>query len=127
LTAHWEKSMATAAAEIDVLDAALEWSHDELGLTYDELGHILEVSDRTLRRWRSGSAQPRKGARARIEDLNELRHLLEAAFPDSSARRAWVQSRSGMLRGRTPISLLRAGKVMRVCEALAAFEDGAFA
>lgn len=33
----------------------------------------------------------------------ELQKLLEAAFPDPDARRHWLQSHSGQLRGRTPI------------------------
>lgn len=118
--------MATAELEVRAVDDTLRWAHDELGLTYDQIGAVLKVSERTLRRWRSRDHGPGPRQKARLEDLHELRHVLDEVFPEQDVRREWLFSRSPMLRGRTPISLLRAGQVSRVVEALATLESGAF-
>lgn len=119
--------MATAAVEVRSLEDALTWAHDEIGLTYDQIGSVLEVSERTLRRWRSHDHAPRARQRELIEDLRELRHVLADVFPDPALRQQWLHSPEPMLRGRTPISSLRAGRVARVVEVLATLESGAFA
>lgn len=118
--------MATADIEARMLDDTLAWAHDGLRLTYDEIGGILDVSDRTLRRWREHRHLPRARQRERIEDMRELRHLLQQAFPRPEHRDEWLHSPSAVLRGRTPISLLRSGKIARVVDALATLESGAF-
>jgi uncharacterized protein (DUF2384 family) len=118
--------MATAEAEIRAIDETLSWAHDEVGLTYDQIGGILAVSERTLRRWRQEQHAPRPRQKERIEDLRELKHVLRAVFPELPAREQWLHSPSGLLRGRTPISLLRRGQVSRVASALATLESGAF-
>ena len=118
--------MATAAVEIRNLEDALAWAHDEVGLTYDQIGTALQVSERTLRRWRSHDHAPRARQRELIEDLRELRHVLGDVFADPGLRQQWLHSPEPMLRGRTPISFLRAGRVARVVEVLASLESGAF-
>jgi uncharacterized protein (DUF2384 family) len=118
--------MATAEIEIQAIDETLNWAHDEMGLTYEQLGGILAVSERTLRRWRHEQQVPRPRQKERIEDLRELKHVLREVFPESEAREQWLHSPSGLLRGRSPISLLRRGQVSRVASALATLESGAF-
>jgi putative toxin-antitoxin system antitoxin component (TIGR02293 family) len=118
--------MATAERELSAIEDTLAWLHDDLGLTYDQIGSFLNVSDRTLRRWRNHAHLPRERQKERIEDLNELRHVLHDVFPDSESREEWLHSPSSLLRGRTPISLLRKGQVSRVVDALATLASGAF-
>jgi uncharacterized protein (DUF2384 family) len=118
--------MSTAAIEIRAIDETLSWAHDEMGLTYDQIGGILAVSERTLRRWRHEQQVPRPRQKERIEDLRELRHVLMEVFPEESVRNQWLHSPSGLLRGRSPISLLRRKQVSRVASALATLESGAF-
>jgi uncharacterized protein (DUF2384 family) len=118
--------MATAEIELEAIDETLNWAHDEVGLTFDQIGGLLDVSERTLRRWRHDGHVPRARQKERIEDLRELQHLLREVFPEPRGRAQWLHSPSGLLRGRSPISLLRAGKVSRVVGALATLESGAF-
>jgi uncharacterized protein (DUF2384 family) len=118
--------MSTAAIEIQAIDDTLSWAHNDVGLTYDQISGILAVSERTLRRWRKEQQVPRPQVRERIEDLRELRYLLLEVFPEEAARTQWLHSPSGLLRGRTPISLLRRKQVSRVASALATLESGAF-
>lgn len=63
------------------LALTVEWSHDALGLTYQEIGATLGVSECTLRRWRNGLNLPRRSQREKLEDLRELRYLLAQVFP----------------------------------------------
>jgi uncharacterized protein (DUF2384 family) len=118
--------MATAEAEVRAIDETLSWIHDEIGLTYDQIGGILEVSERTLRRWRHMDNAPQPRQKERIEGLRELQHLLAEVFPERGGREQWLHSPSRLLRGRSPISLLRGGQVSRVIGALATLESGAF-
>lgn len=118
--------MSTAQIEIHTIGETLTWAHDEMGLTYDQIGGILEVSGRTLRRWRHDNQEPRPRQKERIEDLRELKYVLREVFPEPEAREQWLHSPSKLLRGRTPMSLLRRGQVARVASALATLESGAF-
>src|SRR4051794_26463363 len=118
--------MPPTMIEIERMDDALDWAHDELGLTYDQIGAALNVSERTLRRWRAHAHAPRARQKELIEDLRELRHVLSAPFPDPRLRLQWLHSPEPLLRGRTPISFLRAGHVSKVVDVLATLESGAF-
>lgn len=119
-------TMATAARELDATQETVDWSHDALGLTYEEIGATLGVSERTLCRSRNGLNLPRRSQRERLEDLRGLRYLLAQVFPQPADRDEWLRSSSRLLRGRTPISLLRQGRVVTVRDALATLETGAF-
>jgi hypothetical protein len=114
--------MATAEAEIRAVDATVAWVHDALGLTYNQIGELLEVSERTLRRWRRHEHRPRGLQQEILEDLRELKHLLEEAFPTPRQRDEWLHASTSLLRGRTPISFLRTGRVTLIIDALATVE-----
>lgn len=118
--------MATTERELDAAHETVGWSHDALGLTYQEIGASLGVSERTLRRWRNGMNLPRRSRRERLEDLRELRYLLTQVFPQPADRDEWLHSSSRLLRDRTPMSFLRQGRVAAVRDALATLETGAF-
>jgi hypothetical protein len=116
--------MARTEAETRGLDATLSWAHDALGLTYEQIGEILEVSGRTLRRWRRHQHRPRALQQEIIDDLGELRHVLDETFPQPENLIEWLHSSSRLLRGRTPMSFLRAGRVTLLVDALATLEAG---
>jgi uncharacterized protein (DUF2384 family) len=118
--------MATTEREMEAAQETVGWSHDALGLTYEEIGTTIGVSERTLRRWRNGLNLPHRSQRERLEDLRELRFLLGEVFPKPEDQDEWLRSPSRILRGRTPISFLRQGKVAPVRDALATLESGAF-
>jgi uncharacterized protein (DUF2384 family) len=118
--------MGHAAHVLDAIDEIIAWAHDELGLTYDEIGSVIGVTDRTLRRWRTHDQVPHRKQRDRVEDLRELRYLLQSVFPKPEHRQEWLHASNAGLRGRTPLSLVRAGRVERIVDELATFESGAF-
>jgi hypothetical protein len=80
----------------------------------------------TRARKRHRSLAPRRSQRERLEGRPELRYLLARVFPQAADRDEWLHSSSRLLRGRTPISLLRQGRVAAVRDALATLETGAF-
>lgn len=118
--------MSAAGVEQRAVDATLQRAHNEIGLTYAQIGALLRVSERTLRRWHSHAHAPQPRQRVLIEDLRRLQHVLAEVFPERGTRDEWLHSPSGLLRGRTPISLLRVGRISPVVEALATLESGAF-
>ena len=104
----------------------INWAHSALDLNYGEIGVALQTTERTVRRWRSCQFTPRGPALDRLETLRELRHLLTAVFGTESAASEWLHSSVPVLRGRTPASLLRSGRIESVIEILATMESGAY-
>lgn len=104
----------------------INWAHSALALNYGEIGVALRTTERTVRRWRSCLITPRGDARERLETLRELRHLLMAVFGTEAAAAEWLHSSVPALRGRTPASELRSGRIESVIEILATMESGAY-
>ncbi len=103
------------------------WAREILELTYPEIGSALEVNRRTVMRWAHSEHAPSIQHLAKLEDLGELRHLLETVFPDAETGSQWLHSPVPMLRGRTPMALIRSGDLQAVIGVLAGLEAGAFA
>ncbi len=112
---------ATAAAA-----GLVSWAHDDLELAYREIGLAVKADERTVRRWERREAVPRARHMAKLEELRELRHLLEAVFEFSEQAHGWLRSSVPAFRGRTPISSIRQGKIKQVVEVLATVESGAY-
>jgi putative toxin-antitoxin system antitoxin component (TIGR02293 family) len=118
--------MQTGGFEQRALEGTLRGAQEELGFTYEQLSATLHVSERTLRRWRYHAHRPQDRHRLRIENLRELLHVLRALFPGDADRQEWLHTPNPHLRGRSPISLIRSGRVGPVLELLATLEAGAF-
>jgi uncharacterized protein (DUF2384 family) len=118
--------MPSGMHEQRALEDTLRGAHEELGLTYEQISSTLRVSERTLRRWRYRAHQPQDRHRERVEALRELLHVLGVVFPESDDRHEWLSTPNPHLRGRSPVSHLRAGQVRPVTELLAKLESGAF-
>jgi uncharacterized protein (DUF2384 family) len=104
----------------------IDWAHDKLGLGYAVIGRATSAHERTVLRWKSGQTMASARHREGIEHLRELRHLMSEVFADAEASRTWLFTSVPALRGRTPISYLRAGRVKAVLQVLATFHSGAF-
>ncbi len=103
------------------------WAREILELTYPEIGSALEVNRRTVMRWAQSEHAPSIQHLAKLEDLGELRHLLETVFPDTETGSQWLHTPVPVLRGRTPMALIRSGDLRAVIGVLAGLEAGAFA
>ena len=118
--------MTTVELERAAASETVTWAHDDLDLGYREIGLALEADERTVRRWAGREIAPRGRHRDKLEELRELRHLLTSVFELEAEGRAWLHSSVPAFRGRTPMSLIRQGKVEKVVEVLATIESGTF-
>jgi hypothetical protein len=119
--------MVTIEREVRAANETLDWAHELLGLEWTEVAAAVGADRRTIYRWRRGLSAPSPEHRERIEDMRELRFLLETVFPDSNARLEWLHSSVPAFRGRTPVSMIRRGRLGDVIGVLAGVESGAFA
>jgi ribosome-binding protein aMBF1 (putative translation factor) len=115
---------------VATLDLALAQLVDhleaELGLSRNELAQVLEVSPRSIERWRGGETHPQHEARQRLAHLENLVGHLRQTFAAAEAGRAWLRDANRFLGGLTPAEALRAGRVDRVVAALEAVDSGIF-
>ena len=118
--------MTTAAVEKKAAAEAVDWVRDQLEFSYVEIGVAVDADERTVRRWKDARAVPRGIHRTRIEQLRKLQHMLLAVHGTSQAAAEWMRTSVPALRGRTPGSLFREGKVSKLIELLATMESGAF-
>lgn len=119
--------MAPAHVVAEKWAATVEWAHDELGLTWDEIGAALGTSGRTVQRWRDQDSVPSREHAGRIEKLDEVRFWLETVFEEDTERmHRWLHRRLLDLRGRTPLEAIRQGESDRIAEFLATKHAGAF-
>jgi hypothetical protein len=126
--AHDRPDPAPTPADLEKQAAAeaVAWAHEALALGYGEIGAAVEADERTVRRWEAREVLPRGRHRARLEELRELRHLLAAVFERKAEADAWLHASVPAFRGRTPISLVRQGRLETVIDVLATMEAGAF-
>jgi transcriptional regulator with XRE-family HTH domain len=105
----------------------VEWLHDELGLTYEDIGTLLGTSGRTVQRWKDQDTLPSRENLRKLEKVDELRFWLATVFGDDTERmHRWLATRLLDLRGRTPLEAIREGETERIIEFLATFHEGAF-
>lgn len=122
--------MPTATArrlELTAASTTIDWASEELDLNYSEIGDVIGVDRRTIYRWRSRESLPSPEHRRRLESVRELRFLLGKVFEDLDGALEWLHRPVPMLRGRTPISRLREGRIDEVVGVLAGLESGAHA
>lgn len=105
--------------------STVQWAHDYLDLTWDEVGTMLGTTSRTTQRWRDRETAPNRTHSERLEALDELRFWIEEVFEDESAARDWLQTRLVDLGGKTPLQRIKAGDIRTISEFLATFHVGA--
>jgi hypothetical protein len=119
--------MGTAAElQMQVTEQTIAWAHDHVGLSYAEVAQALDTDERTIRRWVHHESVPRVMSQDRLEQLREIRYLLDSCFRTPELGIAWLHHSVPALRGRTPVSRLRAGDFDAVLGVLATMESGAF-
>ena len=116
-----------ALLQAQLAASVVAWAREILELSYPEIGSALEVNRRTVMRWAQSEHTPSVQHLSKLEDLSELRHLLEIVFPDPESGAEWLHTPVPMLRGRPPMALIRAGDLQEVIGVLAGLEAGAFA
>lgn len=119
--------MSVAHLEKTFVRNTLSAAHQELGLSDSEIGAVVGAHRRTIQRWKNDAeAIPSPEHREQMEQITELMYLLRSTFKTTDAAQEWLHSPVPMLRGRTPISLLRKGEAGQVIGILAGLSSGAF-
>lgn len=119
--------MGTAPAAMSKAADLVEWAHDFLGLTWEEVGAMLGTTGRTVQRWRDQETVPTRGNEERLDAVDELRFWLRTVFADDpAAAQDWLRTRLLDLQGKTPLHAIKAGQVEKISEFLATFHSGAF-
>lgn len=114
-----------ADLELEIVSTILEWYRTVAEYTSSELGEMLGVNERTVKRWTQKETLPAPEQRAAIRRLNELRFLLSTVMASETAALTWLHTPTNHFRGRSPTDVLRSGGVEDVIGLLAAFESGA--
>lgn len=113
--------------ELTAASTTIDRVSEDLDLGYSEIGNVIGVDRRTIYRWRFEESLPSPEHRKRLESLRELHFLLDKVFEDRDQALEWLHRPVSMLRGRTPISRLREGRIDEVLGVLAGLESGAYA
>lgn len=119
--------MATTTVAQSKTAEIVDWAHDFLGLTWDDVGSVVGTSGRTVQRWRGYDASPARETQPRLDELGELRFWLETVFKnDNRAAQEWLHTQLLDLRGKTPLQAIKVGQIGTIVEYLATFHTGAF-
>ncbi len=105
---------------------AVERLERDLGLQMDELAGALDVSARSVERWRTGATYPQRDARERFAILLRLDSRLQDTFESRDAIKLWMHSESRYLRGLKPIEAAKVGRFDVIEAALDALDAGVF-
>lgn len=102
------------------------WAEEALELTREELGQVVGANRKTILRWVEGESTPSPEHRRALEQINQLRYLLEDSFRTISHAQRWLHTPVPGLRGQTPFFALTNGDIEGVLKLLASLHAGAF-
>lgn len=105
---------------------AVERLKRDLGLKTDELAGALDVTVRSVERWRTGDTYPQRDARERLATLVQLDERLQRTFDTRDAIKLWMHSENRYLRGLKPVEAARVGRFDMIEAALDALDAGVF-
>ena len=89
-----------------------------------ELADLTGVSERQVQRWASGSRRPDGENRTRLLEVHYVVERLRDVFTEEGIE-IWLHGRNRSLRGRRPISVLKAGQIDEVLELIEQLHTGA--
>lgn len=121
-----ESMRAATELQMQVTERTVAWVHDTLGFSYTEIAGAFGTNEQTVRRWAHHDGTPRNVYQHGLDQLREIRYLLERCFRTPALGLAWVHESLLALRGHTPIERLRVGDFDSVLSVLAAMESGTF-
>ncbi len=97
-----------------------------LGISYDDLAHVVGTDRKTVSRWLAGESFPQPANRAALDALEALVVRLDDTFDGPEGVRLWLRSRSGYFGGLCPLDALLRGRIDAVSAALDALDAGVF-
>lgn len=109
-----------------VTEDTVLWTEKTFGFSESEIGGIIGVEGSTVHRWKKGRTVPRSENYDEMEDLRELKYMIEKVFGEDTDRiREWLHTQVDYLNGRTPVSYLRKGDLEPLIKMLSTIASGA--
>lgn len=96
---------------------------DQLGLTQEEVGGIVDASARSVARWTSGDVVPQKLNKQRLLELAYVAQAVTEILPADSAN-IWIFTPNRMLNHDTPADRIHAGGYREVLNLIEAIAEG---
>ena len=98
---------------------------ERLGLTYEEVGGIVDASAPSVARWTSGQVVPQRLNKQRLIELAYVADALAEVLPRDQAN-VWMFSPNRLLAHGKPADLVRDGEYQRVLALIDAMAEGIF-
>lgn len=98
---------------------------ERLGLTYEEVGDIVDASARSVARWTSGQVVPQRLNKQRLIELAYVAEALAEVLRRDQAN-VWMFSPNRLLAHAKPADLVRDGEYQRVLALIDAMAEGIF-
>lgn len=96
---------------------------DQLGLTQEEVGSIVDASARSVARWSSGDVVPQRLNKTRLLELAYVAEAVAEILPASQAN-LWMFTPSRLLGHDTPADRIQSGRYRDVLDLIEAIADG---
>jgi putative toxin-antitoxin system antitoxin component (TIGR02293 family) len=88
-----------------------------------DVARVLNITLRSVQRWSSRAASPRKGSEERLLELAVVLDRAAEVLPEEDAR-LWIRSPIADLGWRKPLDVISEGNFRDVIDALEAFSEG---
>jgi transcriptional regulator with XRE-family HTH domain len=111
---------------LDFATTSVQLAQSELDLTIEETARVLGVDRKTIMRWLKGESTPSLEHRKLLEQLNQIRYLMDNSFRSHEARQRWLHAPAPGLKGKTPYAALTDGTLDAVFRLLGTLAAGAF-
>jgi uncharacterized protein (DUF2384 family) len=109
----------------NALASTVSGAIERLGLTYEEVGEIVDASPRSVARWTAGQVVPQRLNKQRLIELAYVAEALAEVLPRDRAN-VWMFSPNRLLEHRKPADLVRDGEYQRVLALIDAMAEGVF-
>lgn len=96
---------------------------ENLGLTQEEVGQIVDASARSIARWSAGEVVPQRLNKQRLLELAYVADAVTEIMPRENAN-LWMLSPNRLLDHDTPADRVRAGQYKDVLDLIEALAEG---
>lgn len=113
----------TATAGNNALATRVHDIIDNLGLTQDEVGQIVDASARSISRWTQGAVVPQRLNKQRLLELAYVAEAVTEVIPKEHAN-LWMFTPNRLLNHDTPADRIHAGQYRDVLDLIEALAEG---
>lgn len=113
----------TATAGSNALATKVHDIIDNLGLTQDEVGQIVDASARSIARWTQGAVVPQRLNKQRLLELAYVAQAVTEVIPRDQAN-LWMFSPNRLLEHDSPADRIHAGQYRDVLDLIEALAEG---